>query len=258
MNVNAADRVLRIFEAFADRGAPMTLSELARLLEIPVSTCFNLMRTLEARGYLYEVAGRKSFYPTARWLVKAQAIARHDPVREQLEPFLQSLRDETDETVILGKRLSDKVVYLHILEPEQSIRYTAAVGDLKPMHSTSAGKALLSAMPLAEREKMIAEMRLDRVTGATITQRSRLIRDIEEGTGRGWFASRGENVDDVMGIAAFVNIGGDTFTVTVAGPIHRMDPKVEKHAKRLVATCKAIMRVMNSASEVGHSKGHAA
>jgi IclR family acetate operon transcriptional repressor len=229
MNVNAADRALRIFEAFADRGAPMTLSELARLLEIPVSTCFNLMRTLEARGYLYEVAGRKSFYPTARWLVKAQAIARHDPVREQLEPFLQSLRDETDETVILGK----------------------------PMHSTSAGKALLSAMPVPEREKMIAEMRLDRVTGATITQRSRLIRDIEEGTGRGWFASRGENVDDVMGIAAFVNIGGDTFTVTVAGPIHRMDPKVEKHAKRLVATCKAIARG-DPASEAGHSKGHAA
>ena len=142
MNVKTADRTLLIFEAFAERCAPMTLSELSRLLEIPVSTCFNLMRTMEARGYLYEVAGRKTYYPTTRWLVKAQMIARHDPVREQLEPFLLALRDETDETVILGKRLGDKVVYLNIIEPEQSIRYTAAVGDLKAMHSTSAGKAL--------------------------------------------------------------------------------------------------------------------
>jgi DNA-binding IclR family transcriptional regulator len=235
----------------------MTLSELARLLDIPVSTCFTIMRTLEARGYLYEVGGRKMFYPTARWLVKAQTIARHDPVREQLEPFLEALRDETGETVILGKRLGDKVVYLHIVEPEQSIRYTAAVGDLKPMHSTSAGRALLAAMSAAQREKMIAEMRLDRVTAATITQRPRLLREIEASARRGWFASRGENVDDVTGIATFVNLGGDTFTVTVAGPVHRMDPKLEKHAKRLVATCKAITR-SSPAPRAAGAKGRAA
>jgi DNA-binding IclR family transcriptional regulator len=189
--------------------------------------------------------------------VKAQTIARHDPVREQLEPFLESLRDETGETVILGKRLGDKVVYLNIVEPEQSIRYTATVGDLKPMHSTSAGKALLGAMPAPEREKMIARMTLDRKTAATITQRSRLLEDIEEGMRRGWFASRGESVVDVMGVAAFLNLGGDTFTVTVAGPIHRMEPKVERQAKRLVATCKAITQ-SSPIAQVGRSKGHAA
>jgi hypothetical protein len=33
--------------------------------------------------------------------------------------------------VILGKCLGDKVVYLNIIEPEQSIRYTAAVGNVE-------------------------------------------------------------------------------------------------------------------------------
>jgi DNA-binding IclR family transcriptional regulator len=241
MNVKSADRTLLIFEAFADRQAPMTLSELARLLDIPVSTCFNLMRTLEARGYLYEVAGRKMYYPTARWLVNAQGIARRDPVREQVEPFLIALRDATAETVILGKRLGDKVVYLNIIESEQSIRYTAAAGDLKPMHSTSAGRALLGAMSTPEREKLLAELPLEPVTGATLIDPADLRAEIEAGVLRGWFSSRGENVVDVAGIAAFVNFGADVFTVTVAGPRQRVEPKIESHAARLVATCRSIL-----------------
>lgn len=242
MNVKTADRTLLIFEAFADRCAPMTLSELARLLDMPVSTCFNLMRTLQARGYLYEVAGRKMFYPTARWLVKAQAIASHDPVLEQVAPFLDSLCDQTGESVILGKRQGQQVVYLTIVEPDQSIRYTATAGDLRPLYSTSAGKALLGAMPAKERGELIAGLSLDRVTDATITQRPRLLQDIEEGLRRGWFLVRGENVADVMGIAVSLPIGGDSFTITVAGPIHRMDPKVDSHARELLATCEAIVR----------------
>ena len=140
---------VRSVQAFADRGEPLTLSELSRLLSIPVSTCFNLMRTLQARGYLYEVGGRKMFYPTARWLVTSLAIASRDPVREQLQPYLESLRDETGETAILGKRMGEQVMYLAVVEGMHTIRYTANVGDLKPLHSNSAGKALLGAMTAA-------------------------------------------------------------------------------------------------------------
>ncbi|HSC96690.1 MAG TPA: IclR family transcriptional regulator [Burkholderiales bacterium] len=237
-----ADRTLLMFEAFAGRGEPLTLSELARLLSIPVSTCFNLMRTLQARGYLYEVGGRKMFYPTARLLEKARAIASRDPIRAQLQPHLEALRDETGETVILGKRLGDEVVYLSVVEGVHSIRYTASVGDLKPLYSSAAGKALLGALPAPEREALVARLRLARVTAATITQRAQLLREIDQGVKRGWFTTRGENVADVMALAAPVNVGGDTVAVALAGPIHRMEPKVDAQAKRLVADCKTMER----------------
>lgn len=242
MIVKTASRTLLMFEAFADRGEPLTLSELSRLLAIPVSTCFNLMRTLQARGYLYEVGGRKTFYPTARWLVKSLAIASRDPVREQLQPYLESLRDETGETTILGKRMGEQVMYLAVVESIHTIRYTANVGDLKPLHSSSAGKALLGAMPAGEREALVSRLRLTRVTPATITQRTQLLRDVERSVKRGRFVTRGENVADVMAVAAPVVVGGETYAIVVAGPIHRMEPRLDAHAKRLIAECKAMGR----------------
>jgi IclR family transcriptional regulator, acetate operon repressor len=231
-----------MFEAFAERGEPLTLSELARVLAIPVSTCFNLMRTLQARGYLYEVGGRKTFYPTARWLVKSMAIARHDPVQQQLQRHLERLRDDTGETVILGKRVGERVIYLSVVEGAHTIRYTANVGDLKPLHSSAAGKALLGALPPSERESLVSRLKLARVTPATITQRAQLLREVEEGVKRGHFVTRAENVADVMAVAAPVTVGGDNYAIVVAGPIHRVDPKAQAHARRLAAVCRAIGR----------------
>ncbi len=238
MITRTADRTLLIFELFAQRLEPLTLSELARALEMPVSTCSNLMRTLQARGYLYEVGGRKAFYPTARWLQKAQAITEADPVGELVQPSLRQLRDEVDETILLGKRMGDQIVYLSVVPGAQSIRYNGEVGDLKMMHSTSSGKAILGSMPLAERLTVISRLKLSRGTPDTITQRKQLLEDINLGARRGWWSTRGENVSDVMALAAPITLGPEVYTIVIAGPISRMEPRTEFLVKRLLAVCK--------------------
>jgi DNA-binding IclR family transcriptional regulator len=242
MLIRTVDSALQMFEAFAEHGRPMTLSELSRLLAIPTSTCFGLMRTLEARGYLYEVGGRKTFYPTARWLTKAREIERHDPIHELIRPHLEKLRDASEETVVLSKRLGDAVVYLDVVESKQTIRYTAEVGDLKSLNLTSSGKALLGAMPDRERDGVI--MTLHSAGGARLSaaQRAQLKADIERGAKDGWFVGRRETSMDVMGAAVPVRLAGDVFAIAIAGPLPRMDPRLSTHAKRLLGSAKALMK----------------
>ena len=50
-------------------------------------------------------------------------------VLQRLEPVMQGLRDVTRETVILGRRQKDKIVYLSVFEGPEVIRYTARAGD---------------------------------------------------------------------------------------------------------------------------------
>jgi DNA-binding IclR family transcriptional regulator len=233
-----------MFETFAEHGKPMTLSEMSRLLEIPTSTCFGLMRTLEARGYLYEVGGRKTYYPTARWLMKAREIEKHDPIYELIRPHLVKLRDASGETVVLSKRLGDAVVYLDVVESKQTIRYTAEVGDLKSMNLTSSGKALLSTMSERERDGLL--LRLHGAGGARLTtaQRALLKAEVERAAKDGWFVGRGETSMDVMGAAVPVRLVGDVFAIGIAGPLGRMDPRLRAHAKQLLSSVKALMKNM--------------
>lgn len=240
MDVKTAGRTLDLFETFAKVQTPLSLSELARALNAPPSSCFNLIRALQARGYLYSVQPRRQLYPTRRLFDVANAIVAGEPWMTRIEPVLEQLRDQTHETVILGKRLGDRVVYLNVIEGPQSIRYTARAGDLKPLHSSAIGKALLGALSPAELAEVLQQLPLDRVTDATITNRDTLLVDLDRGRKLGYFVTMGENVADVMAVATTVRLDGDVYGVAIAGPIHRMEGDLAAHVFTLITACTTI------------------
>ena len=174
MDVKSSGRTIALFEVFARSQIPLTVSDIARAIKAPLTSCFYLVRALEARGYLYTLNARREIYPTRKLLDVAQSIKGGEPRLARLEPTLVALRDRTGETVILATRQGHRVIYLAVIEGQQTIRYTARVGDLKPLHSSSAGKVLLSALQPDERAKIVAKLQLHAVTTATITNRATL------------------------------------------------------------------------------------
>jgi len=237
MDVKSSGRTIALFEVFARSQMPLTVSDIARAIKAPLTSCFYLVRALEARGYLYTLNARREIYPTRKLLDVAQSIRGGEPRLARLEPMLVALRDSTGETVILATRQGHRVIYLAVIEGQQTIRYTARVGDLKPLHSSSAGKVLLSALQPDERAKIVAKLQLHAVTTATITNRATLMADLERSAKRGYAETRGENVADVMAIARSVQIDAGTYAIVVAGPTHRMTKQVGHHLSRLKNAC---------------------
>lgn len=237
--VPAAVRTLDLLEAFRAARRPLSLSELARLAGVPVSTCHGLVRTLVQKGFLYFPSPRE-VYPTGRLFEMAREIEANDPVVTRLTEPLESLRDATGETVILGALQGNAVVYLLVLESPQIVRYTARAGEQKPLHSSSIGKALLGAMPDDALTDWLRDNALPRVTGRTITSSRRLRKDLEDARRRGYYVTRGENVVDVMAIAAPLAGEPGPLGIAVAGPMHRMAAAEGRHAAQLLQTTKTI------------------
>lgn len=235
-----AVRVLDIFEAFATLQKPLTLSQIAEAVDAPVSSCFGIVKALEERGYLHSVSSRKEWYPTGRMLQNARSIERHEPLVVRFGPILENLRDRTNETVILGQAASNgnAVIYLNVVEGTQAIRYSATIGDRKPLHSTAIGKVLLGCMKPDQRRKILGKLKIDAITDRTITDLTEIVQDIEEGVRRGYQMTRGENVVDVGAIAMPVSVLGRTFGVAVAGPVQRLDANVVRHAELLGEACR--------------------
>jgi len=232
-NVKTAVRTLEAFEAFGLSQRPLTLSELARAIGAPISSCHGLVVTLKNRGYIYSVGTGRQVYPTRRLLDVAESIARNDPLLEIVEPVLTRLRDDTGETVILGTREGDGVVYLDVVEGLHTIRYSARPGDIKPLHSSAIGKAMLASLDEEALAKTLSSIVLERVTPVTLTDEATLQRDLTEGRRRGFFVTRGENVADVMGMAVPAAPVGQAVAVALAGPIERMDRSFDTHAEKL-------------------------
>jgi DNA-binding IclR family transcriptional regulator len=233
-------RALDVFEKFAATGTPQSLSELARLVGIPVSTCHGLAKTLLERGYLYSIGSPRRLYPTKRLYGVAQRISDQDPIIEFVAPKLAGLRDATEETVILGKRQGNEVVYLEVLEGLNVIRYSARPGDLKPLHSSAIGKLILGELPEDKLEALLKRLKLERITENTIVDRDELVAELGKSKSRGYYLTEGENVSEVMAIAVPVQLSGETFGIAVAGPVARMKKGFEAHLAALVSCGKSI------------------
>jgi IclR family transcriptional regulator, acetate operon repressor len=240
--VTAVRRVLDILEAFQRIQRPMSLTDLAEVTGIPKSSCHAIVGTLTARGYLYSLTRPRALYPSRRFFDMARDILDKDPFVERVMPLLERLRDASQETVILGKRQGDAVIYLQVVEGLHSIRYSARPGEFKPLHSSAIGKALLGSLKEPDLRAALAERPLPAITAGTITDTQALVADILESRRRGYFVTRGENVPDVWAVSAFLNVNAETLAVAIAGPRHRMENNVVECAQLLLATCSFIAR----------------
>ena len=240
MAVKSADRTVQLLEAFAAAGEALGVAELARRLAIPVSACHGLLKSLEDRGYLYELGPRKGWYPTLRWLQQARLVAARDPLLKRVAARLEELCSSTGETVVLAKRAGASVTYLSVSESQNPIRYSAQVGDRKPLHSSAAGKALLVAMAPEARAALLDSLKLARVTPNTIVKREALDKDLAAAAARGWTMTRGENVADVYAIAAPLRLDREDYALVLAGPGPRLEANLKTNAAALARAKKDI------------------
>jgi DNA-binding IclR family transcriptional regulator len=233
-------RTLDFIELFAEQRRPLSLTEISQLLGIPMSSCFDVVRSLEERGYLYELGQRAGYYPTQRMTRLAAVISENDPVLQRADAELRALREEFDETVSLSQSTGRQAKYLLVHEASHPLRFTARVGDaLRSVHATSIGKAVLSTLTPLELDEELSKP-LAPLTEHTITDRTRLKRDIAEGVARGVFVNREESATAVITLTARFRWNRSDYFVTMAGPIHRMEPKLAEVEQRLKAACRAL------------------
>ena len=232
----------------------MTLSEIAAIISVPPSSCFNLIKTLQKSGYLYSVR-RKEFYPTRKLLDICAAIDSSDSIVSRIAPYLDRLRDSIKETVIMGSYQQNAAFYLYVSEGPQVVRYMARAGEYKPLHTSSIGKVMLAALPEDRRKAWLNGRKLEPVTPSSIVDPDALMDDLQISQARGYFVTRGENVPDVMAISAPLRVGPNTFGVAVAGPLSRMVNAERQIAAQLNAVVREIEAAQNTPHETEEKQG---
>jgi len=230
----SAARALQLFGLFAASRRALTLTEIAERLGAPKSSCFELVRTLQRAGYLYALGPRRGFYPTKLIVHQAQTIALHDPIHHLIEPQLLEVRDRTSESVVVSSLHEGLALIIDLLESPQGIRFAAKLGERRPLHSSSLGRALLGAMPPERRDELLRKQELDRFPDAQPIDRQALERELDLSASRGWYFAKDGAQSGVSAVAIPLTVAGSRLAIAVAGPTARMEPRIEQHAAVLL------------------------
>ncbi|GAA4760008.1 MULTISPECIES: IclR family transcriptional regulator [Citricoccus] len=139
----AAARVLSLLDAFAQRGEPLTLTEIARRADLSLTTTHRLAHeVLDWGGLEMDEEGR---YRLSRKILKLASASTEDlRIRELALPHLVDLQRRTGLTVNLSVREGDEVMYLEALRAHPNYTGQNRMGGRLPLHVTATGQLLLA------------------------------------------------------------------------------------------------------------------
>jgi DNA-binding IclR family transcriptional regulator len=221
--VPAVLRGLQILELLAGHKKRWTTSEVSRKLKIPKSTTSYLLHTLLTSGYL--VREEEGVYRLGMKLLAlgGQAL-RGLELREVALPSLRRLTLETQTTAHLAVLEGYEAVYIERVPSPGFIQLDTWVGRRMPLHSTSAGKALLAFQPAAEAEEILRSMGLPRFTPRTIVSLPRLKQELQKIHDSGIAIDNEENTPGVRCIAApiFGANGRVLAALSLTGPVQHV------------------------------------
>jgi DNA-binding IclR family transcriptional regulator len=202
-----------------------------------------LLRALAARGYLAQGRGGEYRLGPSALDLGASAPAQRE-LAQVARPVLLALMRRTGETVFLSALSSDRsaIVYVDKIESDQIIRYAGGVGDRRPLHATSSGKAILAFLPEEEREEISRSLSLDRHTERTVTTLATLRASLAEVRRKGVCVTIDEVVPGASGIAApvFDRQGRVAGACSIGGPTNRVRPRIRELADEVKATARAL------------------
>jgi DNA-binding IclR family transcriptional regulator len=229
--VPAVRRSSAILSVLAEaQGRPMSVSELARQLELPKSSTANLCIALEAERLLTRVdAG----YVLGRRLVELGGA--YLSTVDQIQEFYQACRRQphvATQTARVAVLEGTDVLYLARYDGTQPIRLTANIGDRFPAHCTATGKALLAQLdPAAVEERYRGQRRLTALTERSITSLPQLHDELERVRRLGYAVDEEETTPGVTCLAVSVpgfRTDSEPFAISVTSMSSQFDDTVRE------------------------------
>jgi len=222
-----------ILDVLADSAEGVSLADVAATTDLPKSSAFRYLTTLESRNYV-EKDRESGNYRIGRSLLPTRG-RQLEMLSERAQPVMAELRDRFGETVNLGVLDGDRISYIDILESPKRMRLAARRGDRHPIHSTALGKAVAATLPEAVVISILVGEGMPQLTPRTITEVDGFLEELEEIRQRGYALDDRENEEDGRCVAAALPGADLPAAISISAPESRLPmEEVEEVAAVLI------------------------
>lgn len=218
--IKTTPRVFDIIETLlANDGA--TVTEIADELGMAKSTASDHLSTLLDEELI--VREEDEFTPGLKLLDYGSQTREKMGIYHTSKNELEELANQTNEVAWLIVEEHGQGVFLRKAEGSRAVTTNGYIGSRSHLHYIASGKAMLANFPDERVESIIEKRGLPEATSKTITDKSRLLSELEEVKKQGYAFNDEEEVEQVRAVGAPIIVGGEVLGgIAVAGPLNRI------------------------------------
>jgi DNA-binding IclR family transcriptional regulator len=178
-SIQVIERMMALLEVLARHHDAVSLKQLSRETGLHPSTAHRILGAMAASGFV-ERAQAGAYRLGIRLLELGNIVKSRINIREIALPFMQALHARLGESVNLGVRHDDEIVYVERTSSgRSSVRVVHLVGARAPLHATAVGKLFLVEDGVQKLREYVKRTGLPGFTPTTLTSLPALEKELD-------------------------------------------------------------------------------
>ena len=222
-DITALQRGLRLLHLFSESPRGLTAKQVAGLSRLPVSTVHRFLQNLVTASFL-SCDGEGHYHLGIACFAIGQAAVGQLDIRRVSLPYLRELNQQTRETIHLTVRHGLSAVYVEKLDSPEPLRIHSRIGASVPLYCTAVGKVMLAYMPQDERDRVLPELHVKRLTPNTVGNLQELETELYRVRKNGYACDLEEHEMHIRCVAAPIwdHTGSVQSSLSITAPLVRM------------------------------------
>ncbi|WP_163336412.1 IclR family transcriptional regulator [Desulfopila sp. IMCC35008] len=196
------EKGLRVLSLFDHKTKILTQSEIARRLNLNMTSTYRYINTLVEMGYLVKDEKSKAICPSAQCLVFCNNLLRATGHLKMIKQVVDQVHRQHNISIEVAFADGISLIRVYNREAEETFTYSLPDSTENSFHTTALGKAYLSTFPDDLLRERVHAMELKARTNKTITDRDTLLQEISTAKTKQFATTDEEYLPGLLAIAA--------------------------------------------------------
>jgi len=221
-SIVAAARILRLL---AHEGAPLGVNVIARRASVSPSSCFNILKTLTAEGFVEFDEKSKAYSLGLFPVFLARRALGSEHALELASPLLQAMADEHRCVSALWKLSLDRLVLLKLFDSRSLVNIHIEVGQRLPSLIGAMGRCVAASQKL---DRKVLKAAFDKLNWQCAPSFADYASDIALARDRGWAADIDNFARGVTTVAAAISDQSSTVRYCISNVLFSGQVEIDR------------------------------
>ncbi len=218
-SVHSVEKAIHLLDCFWQAGGSLSLTELVQKTGWAKSTVHGLLASMLDSAVVEQDKTDGKYRLGYHLFELGSSVAASWNVMGIVRPYLEEIAEAVGESAYLARLSGDELILAECVEPHNGFRVSSEPGSRIPLHCSSEGKCVLSAMPLERARDLVKRKGMEAFTANTITTWEGLEPQLALTKELGYAVERGEYRNGLQSVGApiYDSTGKCSYAIAVIG-----------------------------------------